>query len=124
MSADRCRKDMSKDRSVAKCVTVRHITLVGPRRRPSLGICACFCHTLQNYVSLTTRWQCITLKWDGTLLYVYLYATEKGSNFSELYKCSDTPFGPQFANLHLLLIFCTLLQVIFLGEKNRIVILE
>src|ERR1700679_377844 len=66
-----------------------------------------FCHTLQNYVSLITRWQFITLKWDGTLLYAYLYATEKGSNFSELYKCPDTiwtticQFAPVVDFLHI-----------------------
>src|ERR1700732_201602 len=83
-----------------------------------------FRHALQDYVSLITRWQFITLKWHGTLLYAYTYATENGSNFSEICKCPDTPFAPQFARLHLLLIFCTLLQVILIQKKNRIAILE
>ena len=44
--------------------------------------------------------------------------------FFEICKCPDTSFRPQFAHLHLLLIFCTLLQVILHGEFFWIVILH
>jgi len=76
-----------------------------------------FCHILQNYVILITSQQFSTLEQHGILFYAYVYITEKISKFMGLFQGWTVPFGPQFTILHLLLIVCALLQVIFLGGK-------